>query len=63
MGTLYSKLSNYYGIVGVSDVDGKYTMILEDHSSMQSIEISKDFWEAFIKEFKGRQSDEHISLL
>lgn len=51
---IYSGLRNYYGGVFVYEKDGKYFMGLEDHSHDQRKEISKEFYDAFVKEFKDR---------
>lgn len=46
-----SGVSNYYGEVQVIENDSKYFMELEDYSGGSSVEISKEFYDAFITEF------------
>lgn len=53
-----SGLSNYYGEVIAYEEDGKFYMSLEDHnitldtlSTEKKVVISKEFFEAFKKEF------------
>ena len=44
-------VSNYYGYPLVYEYDGTYWLGIEDWDGTPSIEISKEFYEAFVKEF------------
>lgn len=44
-------LSNTYGDVQAIEEDGKYYLLLDDHSSTNSKEISKVLYELIEKEF------------
>ena len=48
-------LSNYYGEVSFMEQDGKHTMELEDVFEMETIKISKEFYDIAVREFKGRE--------
>ena len=44
---------NYYGGPEVWALDGKYYLSVEDYSGHPTVEVSKDFYDAFVKEFGG----------
>lgn len=52
MSTIYTGLTNYYGGVFAYERNGEYFMGLDDVTVMQSIPISKEFYDAFVKEFE-----------
>lgn len=50
--TISTGLSNYYGSVEfVKQEDGKYYIELENYSKTNQVEISKEFYDAAVKEF------------
>lgn len=52
-----TELYNYYGRVCFAERDGAYYMQLEDWGSDKEITISKEFFDAALKEFSNEQSD------
>jgi hypothetical protein len=46
---------NYYGGPAVWEKDGKFFIGTEDYSGWHEVEISKEFFEAWVKEFKSEQ--------
>ena len=49
--TTSAPIGNYYGEPYVFVVEEHYYFVLDDHSSEDVVEVSKDFYDAFIKEF------------
>ena len=50
-----TNLSNYYGEVCFDERNGEYVMVLDDWDDEQGIVISKEFFDAAVKEFKDKQ--------
>jgi hypothetical protein len=48
-----SGLSNYYGMVTLVIKKGKSYLVLDDYSGIDQIEVSKQFAEAWLKEFNS----------
>lgn len=51
MNEIKTNLSNYYGSVCFSERNGEYVMTLDDYNHEQGIVISKEFYDAAVKEF------------
>lgn len=50
---LLTELSNHYGTVGFMEYKRKFYMTLENYTGESGMEISEEFYEAAIKEFKN----------
>lgn len=48
---IYTKLGNYYGRVYAEEREEKYWLCLDDYSSTNELEISKELFNALEKEF------------
>ncbi len=48
-------IGNYYGTPYVYDNNGKYFIAIEDYDGVIQEEISKEFFDAWIKEFKDKK--------
>lgn len=57
MNETYLGIENYYGEPYVYKKNGKYFIAIESHSSADSFEISKEFYNACIYEFKYKQKE------
>ena len=51
---IHLKLSNYYGEVEAFKEDGKFYIGLDDYMKPSICEISEEFYNAIVKEFKGK---------
>jgi len=51
----YTMVSNYYGTVHAYESDGKYYLALDDWGSTSKQEVSKEFFDAFVKEFGDKE--------
>jgi hypothetical protein len=59
-GVIKSGLENYYGEVIVFSSENKHYMQVEDYMGPKNIGISKEFYNAFKKEFEMIMTDEQI---
>jgi hypothetical protein len=55
-----SGLRNYYGEVNVEVEGDCYYMTLENYSSNGRVSVSKEFYDAFVKEFPERKKQENV---
>lgn len=53
MENIDSGLSNYYGTVCVESVNDRYYMTLDNYNGTNQVEVSKEFYDSFVKEFKN----------
>lgn len=56
--TVVTKLYNYYGRVEFVETNKGCFMMLDDHNDTNTLKISREFFEAAIKEFSPKESTE-----
>lgn len=52
---LHPALNHYYGSIYVEKIEDKYYMCMENYDEPSKVEISKEFYDACIKEFEGKE--------